>query len=50
MVEHPVQHDPDALRVKALAQLCKVRVGAQPAVDLLIVACIIAVRITFKYR
>ena len=50
MVEDAVQDHPDAAFVQRIADFLKVLVGAEPAVDLLIISGIIAVCIRFKER
>ena len=48
MVEHPVQHHPDAVVVEGAAHLGKVLVGAQAAVHLAVVPGVVAVAVAFK--
>ena len=48
VVEHAVQHHPDAMGVKGLTHLGEVLVGAQAAVDLPVVPSVVAVAVTFK--
>ena len=48
VVEHAVQHHPDAMGVKGLTHLGEVLVGAQAAVDLPVVPGVVAVAVTFK--
>ena len=50
MVEHAVQHHPDARPVQGLADLFKFLVGAQAAVDFCIVPGVIAVGVRLKHR
>ena len=50
VVEHAVQHHPDASFVKGLADLLKVLVGAQAAVDLPVVPGVVAMGVGLKHR
>ena len=50
MIEHAIDHDAYPFLMQMTAKPCEVLIGSQPAVDLLIVAGIIAMGITFKHR
>ena len=50
MVEHTVQEDPDPVLVERPAHIPEVFIGAQPAVDLLVIPCVVTVCIRFKDR
>ena len=50
MIEHAVQDHADPRCVKVFADLLEILVGAQSAVDLLVVPRVIAVRIRLKDR
>ena len=50
MVEHTVQHHPDARRVQRRAHARKIRVRTKAAVQLRIVPGIVAVSVGFKHR
>lgn len=50
MVEHAVQHHPDARLVQGLADLLKILVGAQAAVDFFEVPGVVAVGVRLKHR
>ena len=48
MIEHAIQHNPDAFAVQLIANLLKVLIRAQTAVDFTIVSCIVPMGIRFK--
>ena len=50
MVENTVQHHPDSLFMEFTAQIRKVFVRSQSAVNLCLIPVIVTVRIRFKYR
>jgi len=50
MIEHAIQHNTDAFAVQLIANLFKVLIRTETAVDFTIVSCIVSMGIRFKDR
>lgn len=50
MIEHAIQHNPDAFAVKLIANLLKIFIRTEAAIDFTIVPCIVPMGIRFKDR